>query len=78
MNDRSHAVTNTNGGRSLEQIFSIGETVRVRGETLVYKVLAMTGSMITILIANPQPDGTELYFNSISLRTVDGSNLEKV
>ncbi|KAK4213432.1 hypothetical protein QBC37DRAFT_374098 [Rhypophila decipiens] len=58
--------------------FSIGETVRVRGETFVYKVLAMTGSMVTILIANPQPDGTQVYFSSHSLRTVDGLNLEKV
>lgn len=58
--------------------FTIGETVRVRGEDLVYKVLAMTGNMITILIVNPQPDGTQQYFSSSSLRTVDGSNLERI
>ncbi|KAK1758844.1 hypothetical protein QBC47DRAFT_409672 [Echria macrotheca] len=58
--------------------FQIGDTVRVRGSDLVYKVIATTGSMITILITNPQPDGQVMNFNSLSIQTLDESRIEKV
>jgi hypothetical protein len=44
--------------------FQIGESVRVRGFSPVYNVIALAGCMVTILIKNPQPDGTAMTFNS--------------
>ncbi|KAK0621959.1 hypothetical protein B0T17DRAFT_618333 [Bombardia bombarda] len=58
--------------------FQTGDVVIIRGSTLHYKVLAVTGSLITILIANPQPNGQYVAFNSISLQSVDESRIEKV
>lgn len=58
--------------------FHIGDVVRVRGSTLVYKVIATTGPNVTILIVNPQPDGQNMAFNSQSLQTLDASFVERV
>jgi len=59
--------------------FNIGDSVRVRGSALVYKVIALTNSMVTILVFNPQPDGTVLCFNpQLSVQNLDQSRLEKV
>lgn len=41
-------------------------------------MVAVNGSMVTILISNPQPDGQYLPFNSSALQTVDESRIEKV
>ena len=52
--------------------------MRVRGNSLVYKVIALTGCMVTILITNPQPDGTVMSFNpSQSVQNLDESRIEK-
>ncbi|KAK4142233.1 uncharacterized protein C8A04DRAFT_30192 [Dichotomopilus funicola] len=53
-----------------------GDAVRVRGSTVVYKVVAVNGSLVTIIISNPQPDGQYLPFSSTALQTVDESRLE--
>ncbi|KAK3353993.1 hypothetical protein B0T25DRAFT_223923 [Lasiosphaeria hispida] len=59
--------------------YSIGDTVRVCGGSLVYKVIATTGCMITILVVNPQPDGRVLSFDPQgSIQTLDESRIEKV
>ncbi|KAK4449765.1 hypothetical protein QBC34DRAFT_379824 [Podospora aff. communis PSN243] len=57
--------------------FQIGDSVRVRGGSLVYKVIALTGCMVTILITNPQPDGSVMSFNSQSVQNLDESRIEK-
>ncbi|KAK3306318.1 uncharacterized protein B0T15DRAFT_137313 [Chaetomium strumarium] len=57
--------------------FQSGDVVRLRGSTVVYKVVAVNGCLVTILVSNPQPDGQYLPFNSTSLQTVDESRLEK-
>jgi hypothetical protein len=44
---------------------------------VVYKVVASSGNLVTILVSNPQPDGSYLPFNSTSMQTVDESRLEK-
>lgn len=53
-----------------------GKAVRVRGSTVVYKVVAVNGSLVTIIISNPQPDGQYLPFSPTALQTVDESRLE--
>ncbi|KAK3380673.1 hypothetical protein B0T24DRAFT_676340 [Lasiosphaeria ovina] len=58
--------------------FEIGDVVRIRGQTYTYKVIAITNSLVTILIVNPQPDGTVLTFSPICLQSVDESRIEKV
>lgn len=58
--------------------YQIGDVVCIRGASLRYKVIAVTGSMITIIVVNPQPDGQYLPFNSTSLQSVDESRIEKV
>ncbi|KAK3312124.1 hypothetical protein B0H66DRAFT_485632 [Apodospora peruviana] len=58
--------------------FAVGDTVRIYGDTIIYKVLAVTNTLVTILIMNPQPDGTQHYFSSTSLQSIDASRLEKV
>ncbi|KAK0627361.1 hypothetical protein B0T14DRAFT_424695, partial [Immersiella caudata] len=58
--------------------FQIGDSVRVRGNSLVYKIIARTGCMVTILITNPQPDGTVMSFiPSQSVQNLDESRIEK-
>ncbi|AEO58345.1 hypothetical protein MYCTH_2305608 [Thermothelomyces thermophilus ATCC 42464] len=57
--------------------FQSGDTVRVRGSSVVYKVVAVNNNLVTILISNPQPDGQYLPFTSTALQTVDESRLEK-
>ncbi|AEO67343.1 7bedf1a6-ce6b-4fff-92fc-cde9c857aef5 [Thermothielavioides terrestris] len=57
--------------------FQSGDVVRLRGSTVVYKVVAVNGSLVTILVSNPQPDGQYLPFNSTALQTVDESRLER-
>lgn len=58
--------------------YLIGDVVCIRGASLRYKVIAVTGSTITIIVVNPQPDGQYLPFNPMSLQSVDESRLEKV
>ncbi|KAK3338954.1 hypothetical protein B0H65DRAFT_432377 [Neurospora tetraspora] len=58
--------------------YQIGDVVCIRGASLRYKVIAVTGSMITIIVVNPQPDGQYLPFTSTSLQSVDESRIEKV
>ncbi|KAK4180600.1 hypothetical protein QBC36DRAFT_286409 [Triangularia setosa] len=55
-----------------------GDTVRIRGNTVLYKVIAVNGCMLTILVMNPQPDGQYLDFNSSSIQTIDEYRVEKV
>jgi hypothetical protein len=43
----------------------------------VYKVVAVNGSLITIIVSNPQPDGQYLPFTPSALQTVDESRLER-
>ncbi|KAK4112791.1 hypothetical protein N656DRAFT_779023 [Canariomyces notabilis] len=57
--------------------FRDGDVVRIRGSSVVYKVVAVNGSLVTILVSNPQPDGQYLPFTSTSIQTVDESKLEK-
>ncbi|KAK4121548.1 hypothetical protein N657DRAFT_682627 [Parathielavia appendiculata] len=54
-----------------------GDAVRIRGSTVVYKVVAVNGSLITIIVSNPQPDGQYLPFTPSALQTVDESRLER-
>ncbi|GAB1318407.1 hypothetical protein MFIFM68171_08617 [Madurella fahalii] len=54
-----------------------GDVVRIRGSTVVYKVVAVNSNLVTILVSNPQPDGQYLPFNPNSLQTVDESRLER-
>jgi len=56
--------------------FKSGDVVRVRGSTVVYKVVAVSSNLVTILVSNPQPDGQYLPFTSTALQTVDESRLE--
>lgn len=59
--------------------FQSGDRVRVRGSPLVYRVIAITGCMVTILIVNPQPDGQVMAFDSgQSIQNLDESRIEKV
>ena len=59
--------------------FQIGDSVRIAGgPALVYKVIAVTGCMVTILIVNPQPDGQVMTFDARALRTLDQSVVEKL
>ncbi|KAK3323227.1 hypothetical protein B0T19DRAFT_442723 [Cercophora scortea] len=58
--------------------FQNGDLVRIRGDTLIYKVLAVTRTMITIIIMNPQPDGQHYAFNDKSIQAIDESRLEKI
>ncbi|KAH6631213.1 hypothetical protein F5144DRAFT_602039 [Chaetomium tenue] len=57
--------------------FQSGEAVRVRGSSVVYKVVAVNSNLVTILVSNPQPDGQYLPFTPTALQTVDESRLEK-
>jgi hypothetical protein len=57
--------------------FQSGEAVRVRGSTVVYKVVAVNSNLVTILVSNPQPDGQYLPFTPTALQTVDESRLER-
>ncbi|KAJ4289369.1 hypothetical protein N0V88_007121 [Collariella sp. IMI 366227] len=57
--------------------FTSGEAVRIRGSTVVYKVVAVNGSLVTIIVSNPQPDGSYLPFTPTALQTVDESRLER-
>jgi hypothetical protein len=50
--------------------------VRIRGSTVLYKVVAVSSNLVTILVSNPQPDGQYLPFSSTALQTVDESRLE--
>ena len=43
---------------------------------MVYKVVAVNGNLVTILVSNPQPDGQYLPFTPTALQTVDESRLE--
>lgn len=45
---------------------------------MVYKVVAVNGSLVTILVSNPQPDGSYLPFTPTAYQTVDESRIEKV
>lgn len=54
-----------------------GEAVRIRGSTVVYKVVAVSSNLVTILVSNPQPDGQYLPFTPTALQTVDESRLER-
>ncbi|KAL2120244.1 hypothetical protein VTJ04DRAFT_4270 [Mycothermus thermophilus] len=56
--------------------FKEGDSVRIRGSTPVYRVLAVNNSMVTILLASPQPNGEYLTFSPTALQTVDESRLE--
>ncbi|KAK4156119.1 hypothetical protein C8A00DRAFT_31049 [Chaetomidium leptoderma] len=56
--------------------FLSGDAVRLRGSTVVYKVVAVNSNLVTILVSNPQPDGQYLPFTSTALQTVDESRLE--
>ncbi|KAL2255871.1 hypothetical protein VTK26DRAFT_2557 [Humicola hyalothermophila] len=58
--------------------FQAGDLVRIRSSTVVYKVVAVNGTMVTILISNPQPDGSYLPFSPTAYQTVDESRIEKV
>jgi hypothetical protein len=40
-------------------------------------VIAVNNGQVTIIISNPQPDGTYLPFTSSALQTVDESSIEK-
>ncbi|KAL2163894.1 hypothetical protein VTH06DRAFT_3106 [Thermothelomyces fergusii] len=57
--------------------FQSGDTVRIRGSSVVYKVVAVNNNLVTILISNPQPDGQFLPFGPTALQTVDESRLER-
>lgn len=58
--------------------FQAGDLVRIRSSTVVYKVVAANSNLVTILVSNPQPDGSYLPFTSTSYQTVDESRIEKV
>ncbi|KAK4159858.1 hypothetical protein QBC43DRAFT_293624 [Cladorrhinum sp. PSN259] len=58
--------------------YEIGDTIRIRGNTTIYKVIAVTRSMLTILVQNPQPDGNYLPFDATSLLTIEDYRVEKV
>ncbi len=60
----------------VSQFFS-GQSVRLRGSTVLYKVVAVNSNLVTILVSNPQPDGAYLPFGPTSLQTVDESRLER-
>ncbi|KAK4666428.1 hypothetical protein QC763_300185 [Podospora pseudopauciseta] len=55
-----------------------GDTVRIRGNPVLYKVIAVNGCMLTILVMNPQPDGQYLDFSPTSIQTIDEYRVEKV
>ncbi|KAK4129977.1 hypothetical protein BT67DRAFT_360094, partial [Trichocladium antarcticum] len=57
--------------------FQAGDLVRIRTSTVVYKVVAANSNLVTILVSNPQPDGSYLPFTSTSYQTVDESRIEK-
>ncbi|KAK5653227.1 hypothetical protein OQA88_9126, partial [Cercophora sp. LCS_1] len=59
--------------------YQSGDSVRIIGQSLVYKVIAITGCMITIVAANPQPDGQRVEFDSKrSVQTLDQAQVERV
>jgi hypothetical protein len=58
--------------------FQAGDLVRIRSSTAVYKVVAVNSNLVTILVSNPQPDGSYLPFTATSYQTVDESRIEKV
>ncbi|KAK4188872.1 hypothetical protein QBC35DRAFT_548223 [Podospora australis] len=55
-----------------------GDTVCIRGApNILYKVIAVNGSMLTILVISPQ-GGEHLEFGSTSIQTIDEYRVEKV
>ncbi|KAK3984456.1 hypothetical protein QBC44DRAFT_385746 [Cladorrhinum sp. PSN332] len=58
--------------------YEIGDTIRIRGNTTIYKVIAVTRNMLTILVQNPQPGGAYLPFDATSLLTIEDYRVEKV
>ncbi|KAK4223931.1 hypothetical protein QBC38DRAFT_398656 [Podospora fimiseda] len=58
--------------------YGIGDTIRIRGNPVIYKVIAVNRSMLTILVQNPQPNGVYLDFDATSLLTIEDYRVEKV
>ncbi|KAK3937744.1 hypothetical protein QBC46DRAFT_344275 [Diplogelasinospora grovesii] len=58
--------------------FQVGDHVRVHGSLIVYRIIAIPGSIVTILILNPQPNGQYAAFSGSSKQDVDSSTLEKI